>query len=102
MNSDILKRLVNKEKIILSDQDAVNMLYDICNREHASCNNDCPIYDQVLTLKQREKKTCPYFNNGNAMLQGLRGHKIFAIAIDGTNKLITEKQLNQIQAILKK
>lgn len=28
----------------VSDKEIANELYEICEREHSGCNNDCPVY----------------------------------------------------------
>ncbi len=62
---NLIEKLINKEKI--TDEDIEEELYDICDREHASCNEICPMYN----LKN-EKEKCPYFKDGKAMLKKLR------------------------------
>lgn len=68
----IMDNLIDKKPFILGDKDAVELLHDICEREHSSCNCECPIYDEVLTREQKKDSSCPYFRNGTKMLKALR------------------------------
>jgi hypothetical protein len=52
-----------------------DVLYDVCDSEHAHCNDDCPVYklngSQVLdTVHDFDKnRGCDCFKNGAAMLK---------------------------------
>jgi len=39
---DILMKLIKGERI--TDEDIANELYEVCDRVHASCDSDCPVY----------------------------------------------------------
>ena len=67
----IIEKLINKQEI--TDEDLAEELYDICDREHAFCNSNCPIY----ALKDRipwnkDKTNCLFFRSGRKMLERLR------------------------------
>jgi hypothetical protein len=67
MNALIL-RLIAGEAI--SDADIDDALYEICEREHSSCNNDCPVYCLLCLLPRRHdlvNGVCPCFKNGTEM-----------------------------------
>lgn len=58
----------------LSEDAVKNELAEICERVHASCDNDCPVYD-VNGCVPDENKTrsgCDCFKNGKAMLEFLQ------------------------------
>ena len=38
MTNKIIEKLIRKE--VITDEDLEDMLYEICDREHSSCNND--------------------------------------------------------------
>lgn len=61
----IISKLIKKEEI--SDEDIVKALHDICDREHASCNDDCPVYEKL-----QDYRLCDCFKDGKAMLKFLR------------------------------
>lgn len=75
MNNLIQKMALGK---VLDDQDLAQVLYDICDDEHASCNDDCPVYElnghsPVGAHKPfHENRGCDCFKNGHAMLQFVR------------------------------
>lgn len=69
MIGQILKKLIKKEQ--LTDEDLVVLLNSICEDEHFSCKNDCPIYTELFTVEQKEESRCPYFKNGEKMLNDL-------------------------------
>jgi len=54
------------------------MLYKICDKEHAIllrplyCNDNCPIYKNILNDKEKSNSSCSYFKNGTKMLKALR------------------------------
>ena len=61
----IIEKLIRKEKI--TDRDIEDGLYEICEDTHASCGEECPVYDF-----KHEEGECQYFKNGKAMLKRLR------------------------------
>ncbi len=65
----LLKKTINKEEII--DKDIEDELFEVCDREHASCNNECPVYEKFCPDKSQSWE-CPYFKNGKKMLEALR------------------------------
>jgi len=72
MTNKIIEKLIRKE--VITDEDLEDMLYEICDREHSSCNNDWPIYKKVLTKKVKEDRSCPFHRKGRMMLEALREH----------------------------
>ena len=69
MNS-ILIKLITGKKIL--QKDIEEGLYEVCDNVHSTCDFTCPIYEFVLTQKQRENSGCPYFKDGTKMLEALR------------------------------
>ena len=64
--SELIKKLISGERI--TDSDMENELYEICDREHASCNDACPVYKSYGSA-------LPYdacHKNGHAMLNYLK------------------------------
>lgn len=61
------------EKRPITDNAIADALYEICNNVHASCNNECPIFEKVKGLITY----CPYHKNGMGMLRYLRGGSIY-------------------------
>lgn len=63
----LILKLIQKEKIV--EQDIYNELHEICDREHSSCNSDCPVYlvnqDEIPLNKETNKCIC--FKNGIKM-----------------------------------
>ena len=72
--NDFLKKAIFKEEI--TDEDLANELYDVCDRVHSSCNNDCPIYDMHWKVPVKEWDwNCEYFKSGTKMLRAIREAK---------------------------
>ena len=73
----ILKKLIKGEKTY--DYDIEEALFQICEDEHSTCNDRCPVYEQnkfqpVGADKPfTENRGCDCFKNGKAMLAFLRG-----------------------------
>lgn len=63
---------------IVADEMLVNGLYEICDDEHAHCNNACPVYrlnggsvpDTANDFNVN--RGCDCFKNGTAMLKFIR------------------------------
>ncbi len=62
------------------DQELEEMLYDICDEEHASCNTRCPVY-LLNGLKApntagdwKKNRGCDCFKSGANMLSFIRSH----------------------------
>ncbi len=73
--NDILMKLVHFEEV--SDEDIASALCDICERVHASCDSECPVYAKndgpVNPHKPfEENRGCDCYRNGMAMLEFLR------------------------------
>jgi hypothetical protein len=65
----IAMKLIEGKKI--TDEDLAQELYEICEKEHSGCNDDCPIHAKVLSDKEKKDSSCPYFKNGVKMLEAL-------------------------------
>lgn len=61
----LVGKLVAKEPI--TENDLEDALYEICNREHAGCNNACPVFEKL-----QDYRLCNCFKDGKAMLSFLR------------------------------
>ena len=61
------------EKVIKSKAmpvpEIVTELYTICQREHSTCNSDCPVYRLAGKVPVNASGNCPYHCNGNAMYE---------------------------------
>lgn len=66
MNDIIMKIIKNK---VIVDEDLEKALYGICNREHAYCNENCPIYALGFAS---EEDFCAYHKKGAVMLKALK------------------------------
>ena len=75
---ELLVKMVLGKKI--EDSDIYDALYDICDREHSSCNSECPVYaangnavpDAVHDFNIN--RGCDCFRNGKAMAEFIRSH----------------------------
>ncbi len=73
--NELLTKAIAKEKI--EDGDIAGALFDICEREHSSCNDECPVFEKnggaVNSNRPfKENRGCDCFKNGPAMLEFLR------------------------------
>lgn len=72
-----LKKIIETGKdvqVTYTLQDAYDELYEICEREHSSCNTECPVYAKCVEdgeFKLDEHNPCPYFKNGRKMFERL-------------------------------
>lgn len=64
-----------------TEQEIASELYEICEREHSSCNDACPVFrlngHKVLNNSPKpfhENRGCDCFKNGTAMLNFIRSH----------------------------
>lgn len=62
--SKLLLKAIDNQKI--EDSDIEEELYEICEREHSSCNQNCPCY----YLKNEGE--CEFFKSGKKMLKVIR------------------------------
>ena len=73
---DILIKLATGKKI--GDTDIANALYDVCETEHSSCNDNCPVYFLNGSRAPGNEKPfntnrgCDCFKNGQSMLNFIR------------------------------
>ena len=69
--SEVLRKLIAGELVI--DNDLEDELYEICDRVHASCHDECPIYQKFGDVPWTDDlSNCKYFKNGEKMLAELR------------------------------
>lgn len=75
MASEILMKLIRREPV--TDDDLADQLFDVCDRVHASCNNDCPVYEKFggtpKNTEHGKEYGCDAFKRGYYMLGVLRG-----------------------------
>ena len=74
---DLIEKVAKGE--VVTDEEIAEGLYEICDREHSSCNDDCPVYKinggPVNPDKPfEENRGCDCFKNGHAMLRFIREH----------------------------
>ncbi len=62
----LIMKVIKKERIANIDME--NELWEICERVHSCCINECPIYEYVLTDNEKADSSCIYFKNGEKML----------------------------------
>ena len=66
----------------LTDADIAHELHEICDREHSSCNYDCPVWRLNGGRAPGSNKPfvqnrgCDTFKNGKAMLAFIRAMKM--------------------------
>lgn len=76
---ELIYKLVKKEEI--TDRDIEYSLFKICDKEHSSCNSNCPVYFYNSYICPGSKppfhihKGCNCFKDGKKMLKFLR--KVF-------------------------
>lgn len=62
--------------IEISDNDIRSELQEICEREHSSCNSDCPVYfingNTVPNHIKDNRDGCDCFKDGHKMLEFIR------------------------------
>jgi len=89
MESDVMLRVINGNRIYdhelgsdlvvdlvrgITPSDLVikDELYEICDSQHAQCNDDCPVF-LLLTLEEKKNfRDCACFKNSTAMLEFIR------------------------------
>jgi len=59
-------------------EDLVDNLYEICDREHSSCNVECPVFflNGNKIPEFIKAGSCDTFKNGTAMLDFIRNHPV--------------------------
>ena len=80
--NDILMKLINGKNI--TDDDIANELYEICDRIHSTCSDECPIYKYAYN-----QSGCSCHKNGHKMLRILRGTPDREDVITFLNKQLT-------------
>lgn len=75
-------KMINGESI--ANEDLADELYEICDRVHSSCNDDCPVYkinegpwggDNETSVKQFNDCGCGCFKRGWAMFNFIRKYQ---------------------------
>jgi len=70
----ILEKLINDE--IITDADIVEELHDVCDRVHASCDSDCPVFAVNNKVPWNlDKSNCRCHKDGLKMLKFIRDSK---------------------------
>ena len=67
-----IQKLITGEK--MTDRIIADHLYEICDREHSSCNSECPVYAVTNSVPNKKKSPygCDCFKHSDDMLQYLR------------------------------
>jgi hypothetical protein len=74
--NELLKKLAKGGQI--TDKDLADALHDVCDNVHASCGDECPVYEAnggEAPMNNRHQKAfrgCDCFKDGKAMLAFLR------------------------------
>ena len=69
----LIIKLIKKEEI--TEKEIENELYEICDRVHASCDSDCPVYFLNNYMKFMTKNSgCDCFKNGKSMRLFIEKH----------------------------
>lgn len=71
----LLRKAIEDQPIY--DSDIADSLYEICDREHSSCNSECPVFEKNYGPLHPERpfnenRGCDCFKNGYKMLDFLR------------------------------
>ena len=67
----LLKKLIVKEKV--TDRNIADVLYEICEREHSSCSEECPVFEEYGEIPwNKTGENCKCFKDGKKMLEFLR------------------------------
>ena len=70
---ELLLKLIRKEAV--TDSDIEDELREICEREHSSCNSNCPVYvanGYEAPIEKGHWGGCDCFKSGEDMLAFLR------------------------------
>jgi len=76
MMNEILIKLINRQPI--TDEDIAEELYEICDRVHSGCDEECPVFKKNGNKAVGEDKPweenrgCDCFKDGKMMLKYLR------------------------------
>ena len=70
MELDLILRIANGTT---TEKDAIEILYETCDDNHASCNNNCPVYEDYGDVPlDSDGNNCLCFKSGVKMLYYLR------------------------------
>ena len=74
MNNTILIKLARGGKP--SEEDLKNALYEVCDRVHSFCDDECPVFllNRGQVTPFLENRGCACFKNGEKMLDFIRNH----------------------------
>jgi hypothetical protein len=102
MNEEVLDKMIRGKPV--TDADIAEILTDICDREHSSCNDECPVYKAnghaapSSDKPFKSNRGCDCFKNGAAMLRFLRWKQnvpsknfLLCCLTDGTDIIETRK-----------
>ena len=54
---------------VISTSDIKSELCEICDREHSSCNEDCPVFANMTTIERNDPDFCQCHKDGKKMLE---------------------------------
>ena len=70
----ILEKLILKEPV--TEHDIEEELYDVCDRVHATCYRECPVFAVNNEIPwNKEKSNCRCFKDGEKMLAFIRSYQ---------------------------
>ena len=89
MTSELIEKIIKGRPVhshaqeqdmlyLISDDDLVKELFEICDTEHSSCTDNCPVYKANGSKvpwgpdMDGEGETCTCFKSGKAMLDFLK------------------------------
>jgi hypothetical protein len=75
MEENMILEFVETGKVIVTQKDIEEALYEMCDREHAGCNPGCLVYrlnGNKIPNKEGKMSGCDCFKNGVAMLRFIK------------------------------
>jgi len=81
VSSAVLRKMVLNMPV--EDDDIADDLYEICDRVHSCCDNECPVYEANGFEVPREdtpNRGCKCFKDGKAMLTFLRQRSLQGVS----------------------
>lgn len=67
---DLVVKAATGQKI--TNKDIEQELYEICDREHSSCSDNCPVY-ALQNEAERNADECPHHKDGKSMRKFIVG-----------------------------
>lgn len=94
METSLLLKLITGKPI--TNEEIAYELYEVCDREHAHCNDACPVYamNGNKVLNDIDKDGCDCFKNGTAMLNFIKTASLIDILINDEEYLRESKLSN--------